>query len=271
MDRLSMCEMTTYRWSFEEDVAHYMEHGIPAIGVWRQKLSDYGEEKGKELLIESGLAVSNCFFAGGFTGSEGHSFRESIRDGLEAIHLAATIGAQNLLIFTGSRCGHTHSHAERLVYQALRRLVPFAEEHGITLVLQPVHESCAPEWTFITDLDMAQRLVEKIDRPCVKIAFDTYYWGQDPDVLETIGRLGDQIGLVQLADTAASPNDEQRRCRLGTGKVPLKEIIEALDAAGYNGFYEVALMGGDFAPDEYEDLLSQTKRWYEELLHKIRR
>ena len=36
MAELSMNETTTFRWSFEEDVAHYAAAGIPAIGVWRQ-------------------------------------------------------------------------------------------------------------------------------------------------------------------------------------------------------------------------------------------
>ena len=52
MARLSINEMTTYRWSFEEDVHNLSAAGIPAIGVWRQKLSDFGEEKGIELLAE---------------------------------------------------------------------------------------------------------------------------------------------------------------------------------------------------------------------------
>lgn len=86
MPRLSMNEMTTYRWSFEEDVARYTAAGIGAIGVWRQKLSDFGEDKGVELLAESGLQVSNLLWAGGFTGSDGRSLRDSIDDALEAVH-----------------------------------------------------------------------------------------------------------------------------------------------------------------------------------------
>jgi len=45
MAQLSMNETTTYRWSFEEDVAACAAAGIPAIGVWRQKLSDCGQAK----------------------------------------------------------------------------------------------------------------------------------------------------------------------------------------------------------------------------------
>ena len=63
-----MNELTTFRWSFEEDVHNYAAADINAIGVWRQKLSDYGEEKGIELLSEYGMQVSNLLWAGGFTG-----------------------------------------------------------------------------------------------------------------------------------------------------------------------------------------------------------
>ena len=53
MDRVSISEVTTYRWSFEEDVQNYVGAGISGIGVWRQKLSDFGEEKGVELIQAS--------------------------------------------------------------------------------------------------------------------------------------------------------------------------------------------------------------------------
>ena len=78
MVRFCMNEMTTYRWSFEEDVQHYSAAGIGGISVWRQKLSDYGEEKGIELLREFRLDVASVLWAGGFTGSDGRSYKESI-------------------------------------------------------------------------------------------------------------------------------------------------------------------------------------------------
>ena len=65
MTRLSMNEMTTYRWTFAEDVTKCVEHGISAIGVWRRKLADFGDERGIEMLAESGLVVSNLMWAGG--------------------------------------------------------------------------------------------------------------------------------------------------------------------------------------------------------------
>ena len=39
MVRMSMNEITTFSWTFDEDVRQYVEAGYEGIGVWRQKLS----------------------------------------------------------------------------------------------------------------------------------------------------------------------------------------------------------------------------------------
>src|SRR5690606_18386205 len=131
MPLLSVNELTTYRWTFEQDVLHYAEAGFQAIGVGRQKLADFGEGKGVELLAESGLAVSNLLWAGGFTGSDGRTYRDSIDDAVEAIELAGMLHAPCLVVYSGSRAGHTHNHARRLLSGALTELVPVAGQHGV--------------------------------------------------------------------------------------------------------------------------------------------
>ncbi|MGC3970771.1 MAG: hypothetical protein QM775_26590 [Pirellulales bacterium] len=85
MSVLSMSELTTFRWSFEEDIAQFRRAGYGSVGVWRQKLAEFGEDKGIELLEESGLKVSNLLWCGGFTGSDGRSFREGLDDAKEAV------------------------------------------------------------------------------------------------------------------------------------------------------------------------------------------
>lgn len=113
MALLSMNETTTLRWSFEEDVLAYSAAGIEAIGVWRQKLSDFGEAKGIELLEETGMSVSNLLWAGGFTGNDGRTYRDSVEDAKEAIATAAALGAACLVVNSGGRGGHTANHARR--------------------------------------------------------------------------------------------------------------------------------------------------------------
>jgi sugar phosphate isomerase/epimerase len=265
MARLSMNELTTFRWSFEEDVAQYLAAGFGAIGVWRQKLSDYGEEKGVELLAESGLQVSNLLWAGGFTGSDGRTFRESIEDAVEAIDLAAQLKAGCLVVYSGSRAGHTHNHARRLVKEAISELVQVAAEKKVTLAVEAMHPGCAAEFTFLTSLADSLALIEAVEDPRLKLAFDTYHCGQEPAVLDRLVGLVDRIAIVHLGDGREKPDTEQNRCRLGDGAIPLREIIAALTSAGYQGYYDIELLGEEIEASNYQQLLRQSKQVFEEL------
>ena len=137
--RLSINEMTTFRWPFEQDVAAYAAAGIGAIGVWRQKLSDFGEEEGIDLLRGSGLRVSNLLWAGGFTGSDGRTYKDSLEDAVDAIRLAAVMQAGCLVVYSGGRNGHTYNHCRRLVRAALTELVPLARDLDVVLAVEPMH------------------------------------------------------------------------------------------------------------------------------------
>ncbi len=266
MVKLSMNETTTYRWSFEEDVLAYAAAGIPAIGVWRQKLSDFGPQKGAELLEEQGMEVSHLFWAGGFTGSDGRTFRESLDDAMEALRTAAEIRARSLVVYSGARAGHTANHARRLIKDALTQLAPLATELNVKLAVEPMHPGCAGQWTFLTSLDDVLAMLAAVGSPQVQMVFDTYHLGQQPGLLERIPALIPQIALVQLGDLKSPPVGEQNRCRLGTGVLPLREIVAALRAAGYDGHFDVELIGEEIETCDYRSLVEQAKSDVQELL-----
>lgn len=269
MSLLSINEMTTYRWSFEDDVLNYRAAGIPAIGVWRQKLADFGDDKGIELLADSGLAVSNLLWAGGFTGSEGHSHAEGIRDAADAIRLARSLGAGTLVLYTGARNGHTLNHARKICIDALKKITPLAVECDVTLSVEPMRGACAAEWTFLSGIDDALSLLDAVDSPQLNLAFDTYHWGHDPHVLQRLPELAPRIGVVHLGDGLKPPDLEQDRHRLGQGTVPLREIIAALVDNGYEGYFDVELMGENFASADYHELLTHTKQAFEGLVRDL--
>ena len=261
--RLSISELTTFRWSFDEDVHQYREAGISAIGVWRQKLSDFGEDKGRELLADSDMSVSSLLWAGGFTGSDGRNQRESVQDASEAIELAAFLEASCLVIYTGARGGHTFNHASRLFKQALDDLLPIAERHSVRLAVEPMHASCATDWTFLTDLDQTLELLQTYDHDCLGLALDIYQWGFDGRLSAVMSSLIPHLALVQLGDGRLPLDREQSRCPLGAGEIPLAEHVEQLMALGYDGYYELELMGEEIESLEYGPLLRQCKQIYD--------
>jgi sugar phosphate isomerase/epimerase len=266
MAELSMNETTTFRWSFEEDVLNYAGAGIPALGVWRQKLSDCGLAKAGELLTSCGLKVSHLFWAGGFTGSDGRTYRESVDDAREAVQTAAALNCKTLVVCSGARAGHTHNHARRLLIDALRELAADAADAGVILALEPMHPGCAADWTFLTSVDDVLAVLDRLGDPHVKMVLDAYHLGLEAGFLGRIPEILPYVALVQLGDARLPPNGEQNRCRLGEGSIPLPAIVAALQAGGYDGYYDVELLGEELETADYHALLDHAKESYQRLV-----
>jgi sugar phosphate isomerase/epimerase len=266
MVKMSMNELSTYSWTFDEDVMHYLQADYEAVGVWRPKLTDYGEQRGIELLRDHGLAVSNLLWAGGFTGSDGRRYQESIDDAIEAIHLAEELATDCLVLYTGSRAGHTLNHARRMCRNALRELLPVAESCGVTLALEPVASECGGEWTFLHSLESAHRFLDEIPSPYLKLAFDTYYLGQGAMDLAEVEAIGNRVAVVHLGDARSSAQGEENRCLLGEGRVPNAEIVQALIEGGFDGYCDVKLFGEDLELCCYHRILEHSRAALSQLI-----
>jgi len=269
MPTLSINEVTTYRWPLEEDVRRYVEAGYEGIGVWRPKLSDYGEESGVDLIAESGLRVTNLLWAGGFTGSDGRSPDDSVQDAIHAIRLAGALGAGCLVVYPGGRNNHIYTHAERLLRLALDQLLDYAAGAEVVLAIEPMHAACATDWTFLTDLESTVALLERYNTPLLKLVFDAYHFGHDQSVLANLSEIVPHIGVVHLADRVEPHGAEQDRRPLGQGRLRLAELIRSLIDAGYTGDFDVELIGREIAPSQYDDVLAGSLEFFERVLSPV--
>jgi sugar phosphate isomerase/epimerase len=256
--RLSVAEVSTFRWSFEEDVFRYRSHGFKAMGIWRMKLADYGEAKAAEFLNEQGIQVSSLNWAGGFTGNDGRSFRDALHDALDAIECAAMLKADSLVILSGGRSGHTRNHAKRLLMQALKELSEAARAVGVQLAVEPMHIGCAQDFTFLTSIPDTLDIVAKLGQTNLGIVFDSYHLTHDEDVLNWLPALAPMIKLVQLGDAKSVPTGEQNRCMFGEGNLPVSTVVQTMESCGYQGYYEVELVGEDVEHYGYDRLLKES-------------
>jgi len=261
MMTLAISQLSTLRWGFEQDAFAYAKRGFNGIGVFRPKLEDFGMDRAIEMLAELSLSVTSLSWAGGFTGSDGRAYDDAVADAITAIRDAANLQAETLIVLAGGRNNHIRNHVRRTLCDALREITAIAEEFNVRLSLEPIHPGCGEEWSFVNDLESTLEFIEKIGSPSLGMTLDTYHVGMDDEIVRWLPDVVPHLHLVQLGDARHSPLGEMNRCLLGSGNVPLDAILETLLRNGYQGPFEVELIGEDVEPLSYDALLDHTQEF----------
>ena len=110
----------------------------------------------------------------------------------------------------------------------------------------------------MNSLDHALDVLDEIGNPYVCLAFDAYQLWQEPRLLERIPEIAGMTGIVQLSDGDHSPTSEKDRLLPGEGKIPLPEIIQAFQMAGYAGYFDIQVWSGNVWKSNYLHLIEQS-------------
>ncbi len=264
--KLSVNQITTYRWLFEDDVAGYRHANLDGIGLWRPKLEDFGEERAAELLADSGLSVSSVSWVGGFTGRHGYAYDDAIQEAKETIRTAARLNAESVIVMSGSRAGHTANHARRLLVQALNELADFASEYSVRLAVQPMMKLYERDWTFLATLDETLAVLDECEHGNVGMVFDAYHLWQEDQLLERIPEIAPRVALLQLSDWHREPRSQYDQALIGDGQIPLDEILQAFVDAGYRRHCEISIWSEELWKSDYDELLSQCRERFNSLI-----
>lgn len=263
--RMSVSELTTMRWELAEEIERISAHRFEAIAIWRTKLSDVGVAGARRMLRRAGMGVSSLQWAGGFTGSDGRTFRESVEDAREAILAASALGCGVVVIQPGCRGGHTLGHAHRLLCEAMEILVPEASDRGVTLAIQPSHAGSPSGCGFLTRVASALEWVDRFDHPGVALALDLWQFAGDAALPSLLSDLVRRLAVVKVADRVGPPSAGVDRLLPGRGTLPLESLVAALTALGYRGWIEFEIVGEATDGTGYDGTLRQVRevadRW----------
>ena len=268
LSRFAVNQITTNRWSLEQDLQFYREEGFEAAGLWRPKFARLeDEDRAIDLVRESGLTISSLSFAGGFTGLNGSSFFDAVDDARQALQLASAVGAECLVLVSGPRRGHIQSHARRLLVDAVKALAEDAAELGVALALLPMSPVVGTDCSFLRSLDETLDVIDRSGRGA-RIAFDVYHLWQEPRLLERIPEIAPHVAVVQISDSQGTPRSQYDRRRPGDGVIPLTSIVHAFDEAGYGGYYELTIWSSELWKADYADMLSECRARFDILCRR---
>jgi sugar phosphate isomerase/epimerase len=240
--RLSLNQITTQRWSVREAVDGCARAGIPAIGLWRDKVADTGIAESARIVGDAGLHVSSLCRGGMFPAATGAERQARIDDNRRAVDEAAQLGADVLVLVCGPAPDRDIQAARAMVAEAIAQLLPYAAERGVKLGIEPLHPMFAADRSVIVTLAEALTLAEAFDSRQLGVVVDVYHVWWDPDLYAQITRAAGRILGFHVSDWLVPPPDVLLgRGMIGDGVIELRRIRAAVDAAGYAGPIEVEI------------------------------
>lgn len=242
LSRLSLNQMTTKPWSVREAVEGCVRVGIPSIGLWRDKVAEAGLQESARLVRDAGLKVSSLCRGGWFCAASARERQERLDDNRRAIEEAATLGTETLVLVCGPAADRDLPAARAYVEESISILLPYAQEHGVKLGIEPLHPMYAGDRSVIVSLGEANRLVRRLAHPGVGVIIDAYHVWWDPELEEQIAAASGHILGFHVCDwLVPTPDMLNGRGMMGDGVIDLRRLRRLVEAAGYSGPIEVEI------------------------------
>ena len=270
--RLSLNSATTRKWTLAEAVDGCVRAGIPAIGPWRDIVHDAGLDKAARLIRDAGLRVSSLCRGGFLTAPDTAGQAAALADNRAAILEAVALETQELFLVVGGLAPGEKDvvAARRRVADRLEDLVPFAVEHGVRLVLEPLHPMYAADRALISTLGQALDLAAPYDATAVGVAVDTFHVWWDPELKAQIERAGrdNRIASYQVCDfnLPIAADALLSRGMMGDGVIDFQTIGTWVRDAGYTGDIEVEIFNQDIWDADGDTVLATMKDRYAQLV-----
>lgn len=254
--RFSFNQATANNWPLEELVRGCAEAGVPAVGLWRAPVQEYGLARAAKLVREAGLSVSTLC-RGGFFAAD-----DWVDDNRRAIEEAATLGAPVLILVVGGLGARGLDQARAHVASALDTLAPHAEDAGVCLAIEPMHPMYCADRGVVSTVSSALELAAPYPASVVGVAIDTYHVWWDEliwTLIEVAGTAG-RIASFQAADwiTPLPAGVLLGRGLPGTGCVECQRFALAVTDAGYTGPIEIEVFNAALWERPGPEVLAET-------------
>jgi sugar phosphate isomerase/epimerase len=237
-------QVTTFPTSFVDDVRLYAAAGLAGIGLWEGKLPPGGDAEALELLEASGLerasAVPEIPSIGALPllgGPEDPA--ERIEAYCRSLERLAPFDPAAVVLLTGTGDRDT-------IVDGLRTVAAEADRLGLTLALEPYEREGGIDWSIVHSIPEALELIHDAgDPPAVALQFDVWHLWNTDTLFEDIAAHADRFAGVHISDRREPTRTWVDRALPGEGVAGVPAILGALDAAGWDGLYDIEIFSDD--------------------------
>ena len=205
-------------------------------------------QEAKTLLDKYSLTVSSFSIGNDFVQEKEEDRKKEVETIKEKLKVATQLGAAHMRVFSGNmQEGITFETAKQWIIDGFKEVVPYAQEQGITLVLEN-HGLLAGKSTQVKEI------INAVGSPYFRANPDTgNFLLADEDPLQAVTSLKDLISFVHFKDLKEVPEGQGEYTALsgkkyegtilGEGQVPMENILSFLASSGYKGYVSIEYEG----------------------------
>jgi len=252
-DRLSVSAVSSWRASFDDDLALWDRLGVGHVGLSLRKCEEVGLERAAERVRAAGLRVSNVVECGWCELDNLDTWPAYQDRLLAALDVMRVLGAPVLVLTTGPAGELEWEHAAGALGRVLNPVRIAAAEAGIRLAIEntsPMRLDLSFTTTLRDTVDLAEHLGLAV---CMEL---NSCWAERAFVA-TVLRARPRLAHVQVSDARVGSLSTPDRLVPGDGDLPLTRRLGEIIAAGYGGAFELEMVGPRIEDEGYESAIGR--------------
>ena len=262
--RACVSAISTFNLALDEDLAFWDRHEIRTVGVSVAKLERFGWAEGTKLVADAaaaGLRIANLIGLGPFHLANPASWPKQQERLARSIETAAAVGAECMVFTTGPFAPLTWEEAADALDAALTPILSEAASRGVPFAIEHTN-SLRVDVGFVHTLKDAIDLARRFD---VGVCMELNACWAERGLADTIRKGADRIRLVQVSDFKVGTLRASERVMIGDGDIPLRRLCAALADAGYEGWYDIELLGPAIEAEGYAAVVPRAVARFREL------
>jgi sugar phosphate isomerase/epimerase len=259
--RLSVSAVSSWSWTFEDDLRFWGASGIDHVGLSFRKLEEAGLDRAVQRIVDADVTVSNLVELGWWELASPSTWAAQSERLLAAVEVAARVGGC-LVLTTGPAGSLDWDDAAEALAAALAPARASADAAGVALTI----ENTGPlrlDLSFVTTLRDALDVARRVG---TGVCMEVNSCFAERDLLATVGSATGLLRHVQVSDFVIGSLCTPDRAVPGDGDVPLTRIIDGVIAAGYAGVFELELVGPRIEDEGYASAITRGVAHLDEIL-----
>ena len=258
--RLCIHTITNKPWNLNRCIKEYAATGLSGITVWRDLLAGKDIKKIGSLINDFGLTAVSLCRGGFFVAKDKKDRLAAVENNKRIIDEAAELGTSLVVLVCGADPDVPIEDARKQVFDGVSAVLPYAVKQGIKLGIEPLHPMYADTRSVINTLRQANDICEKINSPYLGVIIDVYQVWWDPDLEIEIKMCGrnKNIFAFHVSDWKTPTEDLLNdRGLMGEGCIPIKNIRNMVENAGFDGFIEVEIFSNRYWAHDQNEFLKK--------------